>query len=284
MGPIPLSTTVSVNHRDCSAGVDTRQRLYITVKAPGQYLCYCHNCGEGGVVRDGGPSIHLAKPAAPGVPEELRLPEGLVTWDASDFPGAAEDFLRQIPNAAAYATTGLGWDRESGRLILPIHRLLSGNGGIADTAEELLGWQARRLWGSGPKYLTVESDACAQAGMEAAMYLWGETQPKVLVLVEDWLSALHVAQSTQGAYVVPLFRFKIAAERLARLRKDHDNLFVWLDNDKPEVKDEVKHITALWRALGGQSEATGYTDPKHQDAAMVRGRITFAVEHWMKTT
>lgn len=45
-----LGKQIAVNHTDCKAGADTRQRLYLkAVDSYGKWIGFCHNCGESGV-------------------------------------------------------------------------------------------------------------------------------------------------------------------------------------------------------------------------------------------
>lgn len=279
-GTIEPGTTARMNHDDCPAGADTRTRLYVTRKQADSGkltdLAYCHNCGVGGAIVAGGPAtirtalrgVSTATAKAP-----LKLPQGLVPVGTGDWPEAAKNFLREIGTRMDHHTLGTGFDRESCRLILPAYSTVLGTGGQVTEVDALIGWQARRLWGSGPKYLTVEADGVGDAGIEMSFSLWDGLVDSV-VLVEDWLSALHVATTCPGSFVVPMFRYKISAERLARLRRRHLNvpLIAWLDNDKTEVIAEAAHIRRLWGSLGGATSMHILnTDPKrYADVELIR--------------
>lgn len=279
--------TISTNHDGCTAGLDTRQRLYITRKRTDTGrttdLAYCHNCGIGGTSRPTEPA-NFRIPGAPPTPtkgsNDLHLPMNLVPPGTADFPAEATAFLgHALPPAFINASVGVGYDRQTSRLILPIYNHIWGQGGLPDNWGSLLGWQARRLYGDGPKYLTVESDAAAAGdGLAMELDLW-RTSPAsdVVILVEDWLSAVYVASGCPQATVIPLLRYKIAAERLAGLRKRFKYLCVWLDDDKPEVIDTRDYIKKLWAAMGGDAGHSGGTiDPKHWRTVELENHYTIA--------
>lgn len=48
---IHVGDQVHVNHVDCEAGRDTRERLYVKRNSTTEWVAYCHNCGLGGVIR-----------------------------------------------------------------------------------------------------------------------------------------------------------------------------------------------------------------------------------------
>lgn len=47
--PTDVGQQVHVNHKDCSAGTDTKKRLYIKRVAANSCVYYCHHCKESGV-------------------------------------------------------------------------------------------------------------------------------------------------------------------------------------------------------------------------------------------
>lgn len=275
--PIAIGQTIHVDHHSCPAGNDTRQRLYITRKEAESggttYLAYCHNCGMGSAlqpisnVRAGTYSTPGA--GAPGIVPDLTaemLDLHLVPPGTTGFPAQAGAFLAPITkggggdwDAEDLGVAGIGYDRESRRLILPIYDAMTGESGLFRGEAELIGWQSRRLFGYGPKYLTVDGGD----PLETTVHLY-DTPPELIVIVEDYLSAIRLAQASCEFMAVPLFRYKTSAERIAKLVKTRLPCLVWLDNDRPEVVTEAEHIMRLYRALGGKATRCDLNiDPKN---------------------
>lgn len=283
--PIEISQTVHMDHDACG---DMRGRLYITRKMNDNGtladLAYCHNCSSGGASLATLPAVRraVASPATPAAaPPKLDWPApDLVPPDEPGFPPEAAAFLAPLLVAlrdhhssprARLAEWGVGYRRSTGRLLLPIWssiclRVSREHWHSPPGSEHLRGRQERRLWDTGgPKYLTVEADPNEDMDCRFHGAPPSASRATPLVLCEDWLSAAVVSLAPAapgGLEVMPLFRYKIAAERLAKLAQAR-HLVVWLDNDKPEVVDEARHIIGLWRALGGSGAVvTEEHDPK----------------------
>lgn len=272
-----VGQTIHVNHDTCPAGADTRRRLYITRKMTDSGgitdLAYCHNCGAGWADSSAITNIRAMTPGTATPPGELDLDElHLVPAGTEGFPQEARDFLAPITINSAHPTGGGEWDEEdvrsagigfnraNGRLVLPIYDALNGCLGEPDSdgARVLLGWQERRLYGNGPKYITTDNGA----PLDTTVHLWNDPA-EVIVFTEDYLSAIRVSQACREALAVPLLRYKVRAERVAELAKSRLPAIIWLDNDRPEVKNESAHLERLWRALGNKATGTHSTlEPK----------------------
>lgn len=280
---LAVGQTIHVNHEGCLAGVDARRRLYITRKMTDSGhttdLAYCHNCGAGFVNGDSTPNVRSLG-STPGLPlaastppSLLELPDNLVLAGTEGFPGEADEFLAPIAeddlgpitNCGGtwghedFAAAGIGFNRSNGRLLLPIYTRLDGHFGAPSepVADDLLGWQERRLYGNGPKYITTDNGA----PLETMVHLWDDA-PLAIVFVEDYLSAIRVSQSHGSVLAVPLLRYKVRAERVAELAKSKLPAIVWLDNDRPEVKAEAEHLERLWKALGNKAIRDHSIEPK----------------------
>lgn len=280
---LAVGETIHVNHLGCTAGTDTRRRLYITRKITDSGattdLGFCHNCGMGAVNVEGTPNARALVSAGTKslrgfTPVPLELPENLVLAGTFGFPPEAAQFLQPIMENLGPATVavagewdhedtqniGIGFNRSNGRLVLPIWETLSGSFGTPHVPEwhTLVGWQERRLYGNGPKYITTDNGN----PLETTVHLYDDP-PELIVFTEDYLSAIRVAQADPRAMAVPLLRYKVRAERVAELAKTRLPAIVWLDNDRPEVKNEAAHIERLWRAMGNKAAGTQDTlEPK----------------------
>lgn len=265
-----VGETIHVNHDSCPAGVDTRRRLYITRKMQDNGrvtdLAYCHNCGSGWAdnssITNARAMATAALPLAP-VPGLNLVDLNLVPAGTEGFPDEARAFLEPILTGSGpslgggwsvdmLGDVGIGFNRDNGRLVLPIYESVGGVNGEPDEVGELLGWQERRLYGTGPKYITTDNGA----PLETTVHLW-TAAPKAICFVEDYLSAIRVSQSCPSVIAVPLLRYKVRAERVAELAKSRLPAIVWLDNDRPEVEKEAQHIERLWKALGNKAVGTG---------------------------
>ncbi len=50
--PTSIGEQIHVNHKDCSAGTDSKKRLYIKMVSPNGYVYFCHHCGDKGFSYD----------------------------------------------------------------------------------------------------------------------------------------------------------------------------------------------------------------------------------------
>jgi hypothetical protein len=252
-GRFGAGETRRTNHPDCG---DRRSRLYITFRedgAGGVHLGYCHNCGEPGHLRSGHASMRTA-PRATSAPAGTVVPPG--TLAPLDGTAPAEGYnwavgaLRLDGMGCKPLHAGLEWDTHTCRVYMPIHdtQIVAPAGGVLSEGE-LLGYQLRRVFDYGPKYLTVSGRHPLWTRFLPAMP-HGDASGLPFVLVEDWASAYAIARSGAGIGV-PLFRSMTTAEHIMALKKQgHTKAVIWLDNDNPEVNANAGTLARITRAVG----------------------------------
>lgn len=188
---------IHINHRDCSAGADSRRRLYIK-RNNNLLLAYCHNCGEGGAMRmDNGKGVDRLEDLleridtwnkeeaslSPLTPAS-QLPDD-ITYQPSDFPVGAREWTDKYISVSEMLRFHISYSPSWGRVILPVF----------DKLDNLVFWQARRVLGSPhvPKYLTAKGAKNPYFYVEPITMVAGEAH-KTLVLVEDYMSAIVVGR------------------------------------------------------------------------------------------
>lgn len=111
-------------------------------------------------------------------------------------------------------TNKLGWSQQYERVICPVY----------DVSGRLLFFQGRSLNPEEPR------KAINFGTPEDTFTILGGRHPELsVVLVEDLVSAILVSRH---ACCMPLWGSNISNQRLARLAKIADHLFIWLDHDK----------------------------------------------------
>lgn len=267
--------TTRLNHEDCPAGQDTKQRLYLT-KSPhgGAVLAYCHNCGNKGVSTDDGHSFRKDAPHhASQHTHQIEIPKGQftvpngMTWVPGYWPIEAHkwriDKGLTINQCVAY---GIAFDETSSRIYLPIHETITHNGFL-----DLLGYQLRLIKGNGPKYTTVLRD---RDTIPSTMLGCIDTAKKV-VLVEDYCSgiAIHEALVPYTAVLVN-YGIKNTIQVLDRANEAAPltDQLVWLDNDSHEVANRSREIARTWELVTGNPShcIIGVSDPKYYDDKEIR--------------
>lgn len=275
--------TVRLNHVGCPAGEDTRERLYLTHRveaSTGVILAYCHNCGGGGALKIGGFGLARSIPGAHGAipPEDtFEFPITLPLAYPS-VPNEAREWVSGV-DAAHALNVGLTWNPVTCRVVLPIYdwATFASDGAVA--RGELVAYQERRIFGHGVKYLTTQKD---DTPLES-IFLHPK-DAKMVALVEDWLSAYVVATNPfVPCHAVPMFRYHIRAEYLAKLAGAYKNIVIWTDNDSERVKDEARHIWRLAQAYGAQAyklDAPSRKEPKNCDTYEIECALKNAADHF----
>jgi hypothetical protein len=268
--------SISVDHTDCEAGEDTRQRLYLTRPAstPNIVLGYCHNCQCNGVWRaqhqpyrdfHKGTVKHSAitKFDVPRnmVPNPLLWPGDATRWRIQK--GLSQDEAMRA---------GIEYDPHSHRVYLPVYDFMVEGGPVAES--NLIGFQLRAIEdGASPKYYT------AQAEQDTVLYtrlIRRMDGTNCYVLVEDLASGLAVAQAIESTVhtnvgVLVNYGIKTKVEALAACNPMHFG-YVWLDNDSDHVRQRALELTKTWALVSGCTTKMngGHQDPKHYTMRDIR--------------
>lgn len=249
------------NHAECSAGVDTKQRLYVKRTEKG-VLAYCHHCGKGGGTYNGdiGSYVKALDQAINGsIPgTAVNLQHDLIPLPTDVDPecnGAPRDILLWLAKSGVtfeeLKEHGAGWSDELKGFVMP-----------ANGCYQVRYCEQARNKGL-PKYLTFR---CEQ---EIFPIYYADTNvpapaPFCLVFVEDFLSAVKVARTGYTTcWMLGLGQDSILQESVMAFGS-HTHYVVMLDNDKPEVKKRACDIKTTLEKFGGKAYiADNPTDPKN---------------------
>ena len=257
---LDVGCTTRLNHDDCSAGEDTRRRLYLTRpnNSPDIVLCYCHNCQEHAVIKRQQQSWRGPYSDTKVVTGQ-EFKEPVVTRDWEEWPPAAQAWLMMAGVGKTVSSWyGIAYDPSCDRMYLPIY--------TAAPEGEYLGYQLRSLDKlQGPKYLTAlkNNDQSYYTRLRSK----GDTQ--YMVIVEDLLSGLRVHEATHEAAqpvdVLVNYGVKVNIDALGKNRNAEKGYIVWLDNDGTNVHERANEIARTWRLITCRPTTviTDRQDPKH---------------------
>ena len=220
---------VAVNHTACSAGTDTRGRLYIKYDS-GKYIAYCHNCSRSGVWSTGDKSwlrqrTKLAKSSKKSHISELPR----LDYDIEGWPVQAKLWLRRYLSCDPF-TYNIGWSKSHNRLVLPFFY-----------NEMLAGYQTRNILpeDDGPKYLTYRVKDMPSVNSKV-------TDGGPVVIVEDIISSIKVFEA--GYSSVALLSSNMADDLLPIvINTSPSRVVIWLDDDNHTVR---AHQRSLAKRLG----------------------------------
>jgi hypothetical protein len=289
---LEVGQTTRVNHEDCSAGEDTRRRLYLTRphSDPTKVLCYCHNCGVGWATkgnkytkyRDERDKKHAAVSSTITVSDDVHEPAGLIT-DYELWPTKAKGWaIKNKLTAGLIRTYGIAHDPSTNRVYLPRHRIVrknQSNGVIHNLG--LCGYQLRNVDGTrGPKYLTA-SHPIHDDGFTCLTNCASDARAKVSVIVEDLVSGIHVfealAQSHPEFLVRVLVNYGIKINLLGLdYIKNTIKCVVWLDNDSSYVKKQAEQMGRTMQMVinnGTVVTVLDKEDPKHFSWGVIKEEI-----------
>ena len=276
---IEPDTTERVNHTTCTAGEDTRQRVYFTKPAHGDgVLAYCHNCQKGNRFPS---SRYRTRPSllTPIVPttDEFTVPTSLVE-DITDWPRLARVQLTKYSLASMAYEYGVRYDAHTNRLYYPILSSWFCGAGSGDTK----GYQLRKLQGSGPKYTTVMRDE--DVSMHTILKWAPEEESREVpysrgVIVEDLLSGLAIIKcakwrGTDSVEVLVNYGTKVNIEAINEMN-DCESICVWLDNDNDHVVHQANTITRTASLITGRpvNVIQSLDDPKKYTSTQIEGAL-----------
>jgi hypothetical protein len=252
--------TTRVNHTDCSAGEDTRRRLYLTrqLGEASKTLGYCHNCGYSGVYSKGFDQYR----------DRLHQPRSS-SIQVSDKVTPVPNLIIQLGD---FTTFGRAW-----AIANKITQGMLDEWNIAMTPEGKVyiprynensfftGYQLRNVAPATkqPKYTTVLSNR------DRGYSYFGEKDATNFVIVEDSLSAIHVLEAYRKlgtTNVAAIANHGVRTNvQLLELCLGHSTV-VWLDNDSPSVINAASSMARTLQLMSdGDVELVDikYSDPKH---------------------
>lgn len=237
--PTDVGQQVHINHTNCSAGTDTKGRLYIK-RLPDCIVAYCHNCGGYYFKRskmyprnyDALQELLAGKEAAEAMQQTVNLPSDVST-NPADWPAAARAWLwKYYVTDDEIAQYGLCYSPSWGRLIIPVF----------NDVGKCVFWQGRAIESGGPKYISVK-------GAKKPLFYGGDSHKQksatCCIIVEDALSAIAMSRQNDIVGIAALGTdFPVGEFDVNRWK----NLIVWFDPDLPgraKQQELVQRLTPL---------------------------------------
>jgi 5S rRNA maturation endonuclease (ribonuclease M5) len=218
---------VNINHEECSAGTDTKKRLYVKRVEDGRnntYLFYCHHCGNRGSLKYDGlrrieevakETTATVKSSAVELLTELdRLRHGTFstgTWSL-DAKFWWHKYNLDKHDAIRHCVQ---YNAVDDRLWLKVADGLWQGRGFGDAAKKM-------------KYYTV--------GDITASKVFVKNKLSTVMLVEDVVSAYKCAKA--GINVLPLLGTTLRPHHLSLVKK-YDRVIIYMDNDTAGQKAAV---------------------------------------------
>lgn len=241
---------IHINHENCSAGTDTKERLYIRRDEDGRtILAYCHHCGgsgcyrgyvvpfeQNGTVREHDESrcrTHVTCPDGEGIPYE-------------DWPIRAQVWLQKygvtrnelLQYRIYYSPSDL-------RIVIP---------NFCNDVCNL--YQLRAIHpDQKPKYITRTSGKTSSYWMASSNH-----KCDMVVLAEDAISAIILGRVFNS---VALLSNAISDCDLKEIVTNYKRFVVWLDNDSIDINDKALNLKRRLELYGTTIMITGYNDPKY---------------------
>jgi hypothetical protein len=249
---------VRISHSECTAGTDTRDRLYVKRSDENTIIAYCHNCGGHGVTGIGTRRTKCISELleryeqAKINPETgvLELPPGCVrnfsSWPvpARIWPQKYDLTVEEIEESGLLYSTI--WDR----VVLPVYE----NG-------KLVYFQARAIHlYQDPKYISAKS-------VTKPMY-WNhgrirKTPSPTLGVTEDMLSAIKLGRHVD---TVALLGTSPDIDGLTERLENYKNIVVVLDPDRAGEQKSRELVARL--SLSHRGKVIGIHGHKQQPKEM----------------
>jgi hypothetical protein len=267
------------DHTACTAGEDTRQRLYVTRAAHSNtLLLYCHNCqqgsryfiGERPLYRDEKPptpkhEASVIKPVKAPIMPNASTPIG-------EFHATSQAWLARTFNLTAHVENG--GDPEVLRARYDIREHDTGVNPNPRGNVGLHSYQLRKVDArdTGPKYYSRKLQHMDTPGVT---HIQMEQLDDVTVLVEDYMSGIAVSEAGYNAVVN--YGVQKPGNLMPWLHKNTNAFVVWLDNDSDHVIGQSVGIMRQQQMFSGGKmgvyRITEEFDPKHLQSRGIRAII-----------
>lgn len=280
---IAVGDQINVNHITCEAGADRRSRLYIKHTEGNTFVAYCHNCGKGGLLKNGNQQHSLEELATWVKEKSVKFEEtaysprntygqSMVGWErvtSNDY----EDYVWTSPEMTAYLERYMKY----GGYSLFVHNATSTiELKLHNMTDRIVG-HSRRCFSrdyTGPKWVhTFYKDAPGRK----VHYL--NQSSRLVVITEDVLSA-NLAHQQCGTNSIALLRTGIKTDQLLEIlvelgvysgRTTHEFIaIIALDRDIPGYKGTIelqRQLSVLgigcydvWQDAIGDSQAKDFKD------------------------
>ena len=281
MEDIAAGETARVDHETCSAGEDTRRRLYLTRTHadPTVVIAYCHNCQQGGRWQDGNWQQYRDQRhetttryyAQDVTYKEVVEPSNMV-YASTLWPTDATKWrLKAGISKQNIQRYGIAYDPSSNRIYLPRYEEFDWHD---NTKGELFGYQLRSIDGQGSKYLTVQKDG---TNGWTELYNSEYHANDYAIIVEDLVSAIAIMEAStidqsNGPKIFVNYGTKIDPVMMYTIANNYKWCIVWLDNDSNHVQVQAKLMVRTIKMYSPSIQAKAILtldDPKHYDGDQI---------------
>jgi len=246
--------TRNINHVDCPAGRDTRQRLYLTRQKTPTHLVlwYCHNCGEGGSYTDRSTHYHPLD-VSMDEPEDKRATaeeiwktgqviEGEHVVGPCVWAWMKDRQLTDGPLVRTFVERNMRWLPHRQALAIAVEKEYE-----CGSNPSLTGLVLRNFGSDQPKYLTYK---CGGDPMRTHFRYVSDIAP-YCIITEDVVSAFVAYLMNAGAGSYALFGTHCTVDDLLFLKEQgYEGVVVWLDNDNDTVRKHATQVAARATLLG----------------------------------
>ena len=222
---LSMGSQIKTNHHRCTAGIDTKSRLYIK-RVVGGVVGYCHHCNDKGFYRE-------LSPDGTNLRKWLSGKKDGVKYNLHRQP--IEQILKEhLSHDYTYNTAALNWllnqgvgvsetqfykPSRYGNIIMLLH----------DIHSHIFGIQQRNFTKPDLKYQTYLGVGSVQ---DAAFFITSASEHPVLYITEDYTSAYRIHRDT-GRSSVALLKTSLSANTEEFIRSlNYSFVYVWLDPDK----------------------------------------------------
>lgn len=261
---------IHINHDNCPAGQDTRQRLYIKRTDDGQrILAYCHNCSQSGSYRDNsftnfsyGKRNHTTVAGTSSVCQHSSkgkyLPRDAETT-IGEWPPQARLWIKRYGITQKEVNdNGLFYSSSYKRVGLPTW--VNGN---------LAGVQYRRVFEEDrrPKYFGYGSAVATIHHTHS-----NHNNPTTIIIVEDKLSAIKCSRIVDACC---LNGADLDDKIFLEIYRNYSKIYVFMDDDNAAIKMKQIAINNKFSDWGRECKIIRHSrQPKELGENELRGLLT----------
>ncbi len=287
---------VKVNHAGCSAGTDTKKRLYIRITEDGdKILAYCHHCNKRGIKPLNRltriPSTEAIESVWDDKTGEGKM-HGVTKWQnaASEYHYATPMTLKLAMDPNFRHGFPLVWFNQGhletmeatgfyGMRFTPSYVLVPryGESGLLGVDRRLI-QAVGGTFDTGPKWIRTLALGADQNEVAGKIIVYNTYQSTIGVLVEDPISAMRLDLLGYGA--IALTGSSLGSDDAFKISLLFKKVVVWLDNDNNTIIKNA--VSAAMRLNMYNIEkvglVTGTDDPKRHTDTEIHKLINEALK------
>ena len=275
-GQLEVNKQTAVNHVNCPAGKDTRQRLYIKRIGASAFIGHCFNCGQSGYKfsnkthrADDLIGHRLKKEHF----DQVRKIKSIILTD--DFPLHVQEYLLKYHVTPEEALKELGYRyvQSIDGLYMPLYQ------DVSFSASSPSRFQIREMGDKRARYTTHGK---CDAGLMFGLVSSRPSLARGLVIVEDQISAYRVYRDSgvKTTDALALLGTNLPTPALGCIKlRGPSKILVWLDNDVAGQIGSVKIRDTLAPVLPNAkiSVVTDMPQPK----SLTPEKLKETLEKWM---